>query len=107
MELTTEEGTDLLREYVGAGVSHNDLLTRCWETATGLVGVYVGTSVVPAPLLELATLQVAAELFQRQSAPNGIAQFQTPDGTTGIRVARDPMLSAYPILKPFLKLGFA
>ncbi len=76
MALTTEEGTELLREYVGASADRNDLLARCWATATGLVVTYAGTSVVPAPTLEMAILQVAAELFQRQSAPNGIAQFQ-------------------------------
>lgn len=103
----TPEGVALLRAYVNAHEADDAALERAWDSAAALVAAYVGLSVVPPVVLQQATLLVAAELFQRRNAPNGIAQFATPDGYSGIRVARDPMLSAYPLLRPFTGLGFA
>jgi hypothetical protein len=75
-------------------------------TAQELVSAWVGLSAVPDVVIDRAVLVVAAEMFQQRSAPNGVTQFADMDGV-GIRVARDPMLGAYPILRPYVGGGFA
>ena len=55
---------------------------------------------------ERAVLEVGSELFHRRNAPNGVAQFAALDGAP-IRVARDPMVAARPLLSPYLGGGFA
>lgn len=74
----------------------------CWEQAQALITQYVGSATVPTAIVDRATLEVAAELFHRRQAPSGITQFATPEGSAGIRVARDPMIAAYDLLSPFL-----
>jgi len=62
---------------------------------------------VPATALLRARIECGSELFHRRSAPNGIAQFATLDGGSAVRVARDPMIAAYPILTPWVGQGIA
>lgn len=108
--------TDDLRTYVGASPTDDAFIGACLVTATSLIAAHCGVEVVggivagstvPEPVLDRATLEVGSELFHRRQAPNGIAQFASPDGGQGVRVARDPMVAARPILAPFLPLGFA
>lgn len=77
--------------------------TQCWAEAQALVTVALGASasLVPEPILDRATLEVGSELYHRRNAPNGISQFATTDGAP-IRVARDPMVGAWPLLKPYM-----
>jgi hypothetical protein len=103
MTLTTDE----LAAYTGANLSDDTFLEACLTEATMLVGRFVGTATVPAEIVDRATLEVSSELFHRRQAPNGIAQFATVDGVSPIRVARDPMVAAYPILTPWLGVGVA
>ena len=63
---------------------------------------------MPAEILERATIEVAAELYHRRSAPNGIKNFADGfDGTAAIRVARDAMVAARPLLAPYLPLAIS
>lgn len=99
-----------LQAYVGASDADSALLSTCLETSNALIDNFVGSPDNPiyleaAPIVNLAILQVAAELFQRRAAPNGITQFATIDGSAGMRVARDPMQSVYPLLRPWVGLG--
>lgn len=97
-----------LRAYVNSTQPDDEeFLQSCWDQATALVDGYVGENVVPSVALDRATLEVAAELFHRKSAPGGITQFATMDGPSPIRMARDPMVGAYPILDRFLPAGLA
>lgn len=88
---------DALAEYVGTD-SH-DFVRQCWDEAEAMVSAYVGDHDVPEVSLNRAILEVGSELFHRKQAPNGVANFMTFDGSAPIRVARDPMIGAYPILK--------
>lgn len=108
--------TDDLRAYVGASPADDTFVDACLVTATALIAAHCGVEVVggiisgstvPEPVLDRSTLEVGSELFHRRQAPNGISQFASPDGGQAVRVARDPMVSARPILAPFLPLGFA
>jgi len=98
-----------LKEYAGATGSievTDEYVAQCWEEAQALVDAYVGLATVPAAVLDRAYLEVGSELLHRKNAPNGIAQFNTFDGSA-IRVARDPMVGAYPLLKRFVGFGVA
>ena len=95
-----------LQEYVGAPDSDATYVEQCWDEATSLVSVYVGDVEIPIAILDRATLEVGSELYHRRQAPNGIAQFSSMDGTP-VRVARDPMLGAYPLLNRYIGLGAA
>ena len=98
---------DDLKAYVGAPDSDDAFVNRCWSEATALVVAFVGTATVNADVLQRAKIECGSELFHRRSAPNGIAQFATLDGGSAVRVARDPMIGAYPLLTPYVGLGVA
>lgn len=94
-----------LATYVGAS-EDNPFIQACLDQATALVAGYVGTAVIPEAIQDRAVVEVGSELYHRQKAPNGVAQFSSFDGAP-VRVARDPMVGAYPILRPFIGGGFA
>lgn len=103
-----------LATYVGLP-SANALVDRCLAEAAALVdGFLTGETIrfegqtvgVPWRLVDRAKLEVGAELYHRKNTKNAVAQFATPDGQP-IRIARDPMVAAYPLLKPFMRGGFA
>lgn len=96
---------DLL-EYVGAGSSDLTFVTACWDSASALVTDYIGETTVPAEIVALATKEVGAELFHRRSAKNGVMQFAAPDAAPA-RIARDPMVAAYPLLDRYVTRGLA
>lgn len=95
-----------LKNYVGAPDSDDAFVETCFDDASSMVSVFVGQTYVPNNVLTRAILEVGSELYHRRSAPNGIAQFSTFDGTP-IRVARDPMIGAYPLLNRYVGLGVA
>lgn len=101
------EMTTRLAAYVG-GVPVSDFLQKCADEAAALVAGHIGAATVPQDVRDRAILEVAAELYHRKSAPNGIKNFADGfDGATAIRVARDPLVAARPLLAPFLPLVVA
>lgn len=91
-----------LRDYVGTATPADEAQAKdAWDTAFVLVTTYVGAAEVPTVIFDRAVLEVGSELFHRKNAPNGVAQFNTFDAAP-IRVARDPMVAAYPLLAPYL-----
>lgn len=78
---------------------------ECLDSGLALVVRYIGdVATVPAAVKDQATYIAASELFHRRSAPNGISQFATMDGTA-VRVARDPLTAVYPLLQPYCGFG--
>lgn len=101
---------DSLGNYVGASSGDSEYVGQCFAEAGALVDNLItesATKPVPVPIRDRCVLEAGSELFHRRQAPNGIAQFATPDGAAPVRVARDPLIGVYPILEPFLPLGFA
>jgi hypothetical protein len=98
---------DDLKAYVGAPASDDAFVADCWTEASALVAKFVGTATVNADVLNRAKIECGSELYHRRSAPNGIAQFATLDGGSSVRVARDPMIAAYPLLVPYVGQGIA
>ena len=93
-----------LRDYVGAISDDEDFLTTCHTTATALVSAYVGTTEVPEAVIDSAVLEVGSKLFARRQAPNLHAMGET-FGASGVLVAKDPMVTAYPILNRYVTAG--
>lgn len=87
------------------GTDETDFPQECLTSGTALVERYIGdVETVPASLKDQAILIASSELFHRRSAPQGVAQFASMDGTP-VRVARDPMIAVYPLLQPYCGYG--
>ena len=108
--LPKEQGDKLasaLGRYVG-DVPRTDYLKECISVAWLSVNHFVGTAVIPPYILDRAVLEVAAELYHRKNAPNGIKSYaDTFDGASAIRVARDALVAARPLLTPYMPLPIA
>jgi hypothetical protein len=93
-----------LQAYIGTEET-GDFIESCLSAGNALVGNYIGEiDTVPNEVHRQAILICASELFHRRSAPNGIAQFASMDGSP-MRVAKDPMGAVYPLLLPFVNYG--
>jgi hypothetical protein len=93
-----------LQAYIGTDET-GSFIESCLSAGNALVGNYIGeVETVPREVHDQAILICASELFHRRSAPNGIAQFASMDGSP-IRVAKDPMGAVYPLLLPFVSWG--
>ncbi len=93
-----------LQAYIGTEET-GDFIESCLSAGNALVGNYIGEiETVPNEVHRQAILICASELFHRRSAPNGIAQFASMDGSP-VRVAKDPMGAVYPLLLPFVSYG--
>jgi hypothetical protein len=99
-------GTVLLAEfkaYVGTD-EDSDFVEAALDAGHALVDKYKGVVELPSDLHNIAILVCASEIFHRRSAPNGIAQFATMDGSP-IRMGKDPMTAVYPLLLPYVNYG--
>lgn len=100
-----------LAEYVKAGGTQqpSEFIDSCWAEAVALVGTLMKghEERVPKTVRDRAYIEVGAELVNRKQAPNGVRGFSDMNGGQPIRVARDPLVAARPLLAPYLPLGFA
>jgi hypothetical protein len=96
-----------LKTYVNAPTTDDAFITQCWNEAVALVTKFIGTATVPETVVDRARVEVGQELYNRRAAPNGIAQYATFDSSSVQRVARDPMVGAYPLLQPYVGQGIA
>ncbi len=93
-----------LQAYIGTDET-GDFINSCLDAGDALVAKYVGSvETVPQDIYDQSVLICASELFHRRSAPNGIAQFASMDGSP-IRVGKDPMTAVYPLLLPWVNYG--
>jgi len=87
------------------GTDETTFPQSCLTAGNAHVGRFIGSvDTVPNDIHEMAILICASELFHRRSAPNGISQFASGDGSA-VRVARDPMTAVYPLLLPYCGYG--
>ncbi|WP_405472370.1 hypothetical protein [Paenarthrobacter ilicis] len=94
-----------LAQYVKAVDADSAFVASCAAEALALVTAEIGkVTTVPAEIKARAVLEVGAELFHRRQSRNGIAGLDNTDATP-MRIARDPMKAAYPLLNPFLGPG--
>lgn len=95
--------TDLQHYVNDLGTSSQTFLEECVRTATALVDTYIGAAVVPADVKKAAVLEVGSKLYQRRNAPDG--SYSDPTLTPAPLAARDPMVTAYPILNRYIVAG--
>lgn len=95
--------TDLQHYVNDHGTASEEFLRTCLDTATTLVDTYIGSATVPAAVKESAVLEVGSKLYQRRNAPDG--SYSDPTLTPTPMVARDPMVTAYPILNRYIVAG--
>jgi hypothetical protein len=112
--MTDENGASpvTLAAYVQA-VGADDLafVQQCAAEATELVTGLIGGSAddpnpfaVPQAIVARAVLEVGADLYFRRASRNGIVPFDGDDPQP-MRINRDPLVAAYPILRPYLVMG--
>ena len=98
---------DDLKAYINfMGDEKDTLLQKCLDDALSLLTVYVGSAAVPVNILDRCTLMVAADLWERRNAPNGIVNQQYQEfngvGQMPARIARNPMAGVYDLLRPWV-----
>lgn len=108
-DLTEAQLAELLERaarYVNTTGDDEELADALGE-AVVLVNTHIGAAIVPDTVRTRAYLEAVSELYHRRNAPSGVAQFATPDGAAPMRVARDPLVGVYPLLRPYVGLGIA
>lgn len=93
-----------LKNFVGASDMDDAYVEQCWNEAVAHVSTFVGNHDVPSAILNRCFIEAGSELYHRRSAPMGVSQFASFDGSA-IRVARDPLQGVYPLLRPYVGLG--
>lgn len=105
----TEEVASALAPFVGARTV-DPYISQCAVEAVDMVLHYIGAEKdsIPASVFHRACVEVGADLYHRRSARNGIAGFEDTDITSApVRINRDPLVPARPILAPYMKVGIA
>lgn len=101
-------GTAELSRFVSAP-QEDPYLGECITEATALVGKHAGDRLptIPEPVVDRAILEVAADLYHRRATRNGIAGFDdTEISASLVRINRDPLTPARPILAPWIGVSF-
>lgn len=100
---------DDLRTLVGADAADDAALTSDLQLATDLVDRYLDDAgdpddLPPVGVKTRATVQVAADLFNRRNAPNGVVleQYGEEANPVPVRLGRDPVASARDLLAPWV-----
>jgi hypothetical protein len=91
-----------LKAYIRASDDDDDFVEECLNEATELVSNYVGKVFVPQLTLDLAVKVTGRDLYAQRDSPQGVGQFSDLNDTP-IRVARDPLTAAKPILRKYVQ----
>lgn len=109
-----------LTTHVSAAAGDAGYVTECVAEADQLVARHLTADVVqldgtvvraeidvPTEVRARAVLEVGADLFHRRAAKNGISTFGDNPDVPPVRIRRDPLDAARPILAPWLGGPFA
>jgi hypothetical protein len=99
--VTRDEVRDKLRAS-SVSVPDNDI-DKALAVARELVDEYTKAATVPPKVIDRAVFLVTVEQLTQDKAPNGVLNqsFVTDDGDSGstpVRISRDPLKPAYPVL---------
>ena len=100
-----------LKDYLQTTTTADDpIIEKSFDVAEALVNGLIGDTVhadlgVDGVTRYQLLMVTGAEVFNQRKAPNGIAQFASFDGTSPVRVARDPLTGAYPIISRYKVMG--
>lgn len=106
--MTVGERTDLTARLATAlHTEPSDALTthviEAWALVTGWLSEQ--DAAVPTEIIYSAVHTTALELHTRASSPGGVVGGYGNDGAGIVRLARDPLTPALPMLKPFTSPG--
>lgn len=107
--ITEQDITTALAPFVGAKAA-DPFVISCAGAAVDLVTAYAGRDLnhVPEHVLARAMVEVGADLFHRRAARNGVVAFDDSEmAASPIRIGRDPLAAARPILAPYARIGIA
>jgi hypothetical protein len=104
---------DQVRAQVNASKQSlpDDKVAGALNAAVELVAKHIGATEIPSTVVDRAVLLVAVEELNQDKAPNGVLNQFFDAGTgdasaTPVRIGRDPMKPAYPILAPWVSGRF-
>lgn len=90
-------------DYVGAEPTEVNDVARCLNAAVVLISAYIGSTVIPTDILDQCTLDVAFNLYMRQTSVSGSPSQMTFDAPgMGNLVPRDPLTIVYPLLNRYV-----
>ena len=92
-----------LAEYVQAPPEDAGFIDQCEKAATDIVAARTGGVAIPEAVLAAATLEVAANLYNRRTSRRDLGVFGDAETAAPYqRPALDPFTPALPILRPYL-----
>ena len=92
-----------LAEYVQAPPEDAGFIDQCEKAATDIVAARAGGAAIPEAVLAAATLEVAANLYNRRTSRRDLGVFGDAETAAPYqRPALDPFTPALPILRPYL-----
>lgn len=91
-----------LKAYIRASDDDDDFVEECFNEAVEFVTDYVGDKFVPEIKLDAAIKVTGRDLYAQRDSPQGVGQFSDTNDTP-IRVARDPLVAAKPILRKYVQ----
>lgn len=92
-----------LAEYVQAPPEDAGFIDQCEKAATAIVTARTGGATIPEAVLAAATLEVAANLYNRRTSRRDLGVFGDAETAAPYqRPALDPFTPALPILRPYL-----
>lgn len=101
--------TERVSAYVGlkpgtpAATERAEYVRQCTTEATALIAAKVDAAKVPPSVWARAVVEVAADLYHRQAARNGVVIFDGGEtGVDTVRIGADPLRPAWPLLRPYL-----
>jgi hypothetical protein len=105
-----------LRDFVGQETYTADdaFISSCYDEADEMLVKYIidsgvaeediPTTIGPFALAR-ATVEVGADLYYRKAAKYGYSSLA--GAVNAVRVNRDPLTAAYPLIDPYLPAGFS
>lgn len=101
--VTLEQAKRFISDTSLPGSAIEESLQDCIDEAVEMLEAFTEGETIPTKSFDRAVLETVSELYHRRNAPNGIYQSNGIDQV--VRVARDPMVGAYPILARFMVIG--
>ena len=98
MAVTVER---LTRE-ISVGPEDYDLIEELLGQAIILVEDYIGDTVIPEPIVDLALIKVVNELWAQYSTPFRHVQDTYQTDLSPVITSRDPMVPAYMVLRKWV-----
>lgn len=100
-------GGSALRDYVGAQADDTEYSNEVFAQAHALVHTYIaGRASVPKIVVEESIKEVGSKLWDRRRTQGNTGFGDTLDAGPTV-AAKDPMVTVYAVLDPFLPGGFA